>query len=287
MTLASLIPIVIKVSVVLTVFSLGLGSTWHQATSLFRQPGLLVRSLLSMNVVMLLAAIAIVSCLDLSAAVKIAIVALSVSPVPPALPKKAFKISDTEGYGISLLMTAGLFALVLVPVSVALVGRLSGTGSVMPFAHVAPIIVTMVLAPLVAGLIATQMAPALAGRLAHPLLLAATVLLVIAVLPVLSIASKTIWAMVGNGVLASLVLFAVIGLLAGHVLGGPNPTNRTLLALASSMRHPGVALGIASLNFPAEKAVLAVILYHMIISTIVGAIYLKWRSRRTPGAIPA
>lgn len=40
-----------------------------------------------------------------------------------------------------------------------------------------------------------------------------------------------------------------------HWLGRPDPDDRTALAIASSMRHPGVALAIARLNFPEEMLV--------------------------------
>jgi hypothetical protein len=44
MDVASILLIVIKSSIVLTVLGLGLNATWQDATSLLRQPGLLIRS---------------------------------------------------------------------------------------------------------------------------------------------------------------------------------------------------------------------------------------------------
>ena len=52
MSSAELIPLVIKVSIVLTVFALGLKSSPQDAAHLVKRPGQLVRSMLSMNVVM-------------------------------------------------------------------------------------------------------------------------------------------------------------------------------------------------------------------------------------------
>src|SRR5262245_66230581 len=56
MDLATLVMWAIQASVCLIVFSLGLGSTQEDALYLLRRPRLLVRSLLSMNVVMPLVA---------------------------------------------------------------------------------------------------------------------------------------------------------------------------------------------------------------------------------------
>jgi bile acid:Na+ symporter, BASS family len=52
MSLQTLIPIVVKASVLLTVFAIGLRASAQEATYLFRRPCELVRALLAMNVLM-------------------------------------------------------------------------------------------------------------------------------------------------------------------------------------------------------------------------------------------
>src|SRR5271155_5772318 len=116
MTFAELIPIALKLSVVLLVFALGLRAAWQDAFSLFRQPRLLFRSILSMNFVMLAFVVASASFFNLHPAVKIAIVALAVSPVPPLLPKKQQKAGGTASYAIGLMVAAALTAIILMPV---------------------------------------------------------------------------------------------------------------------------------------------------------------------------
>jgi bile acid:Na+ symporter, BASS family len=59
-----------------------------RAVHLFRRPGQLVRGLVAMNLLMPMFAVALAVMFDLNPAVKIALVALSVSPIPPVLPKK-------------------------------------------------------------------------------------------------------------------------------------------------------------------------------------------------------
>ena len=51
--------------------------------------------------------------------------------------------------------------------------------------------------------------------------------------------------LVGNGTVLVIAAVVAAGLAAGHWLGGPDPDDRTALAIASSMRHPGVAMAIA------------------------------------------
>ena len=91
MNLEQLIMLAIKASIMLLVFGLGLHASPRDATFLFRKPGLMVRSLLSMNVIMPLFAIVIAKMFDLHSAVEIAIIALALAPVPPILPGKQEK----------------------------------------------------------------------------------------------------------------------------------------------------------------------------------------------------
>jgi BASS family bile acid:Na+ symporter len=90
--------------------------------------------------------------------------------------------------------------------------------------------------------------------------------------------------MVGNGTLLAVALFTIVGIAIGHLLGGPVADNRTVLALATGTRHPGVALAIAAATFPSEKAVLAVVLWHLVVGGIVSAPYARWRTREHANA---
>ncbi len=63
--------------------------------------------------------------------------------------------------------------------------------------------------------------------------------------------------LLGQGTLAAIIVFILLALASGHLLGGPTADNRTVLAMMSSSRHPGVALAIAGANFPSQKLVIA------------------------------
>jgi BASS family bile acid:Na+ symporter len=75
-----------------------------------------------MNIIMPVLTAAVVSNLNLHPAVKIALVALAISPVPPLLPQRELKAAGTASYGYGLLFTAALIAIVYVPVAVRLLG---------------------------------------------------------------------------------------------------------------------------------------------------------------------
>jgi bile acid:Na+ symporter, BASS family len=79
--LVVLIPIVLKPSIALTVFALGLRAKPQNLTLLLHKPGLFVRSIVSMSLLMPLVALALVTTLDLKAPVAIALATLSLSQI--------------------------------------------------------------------------------------------------------------------------------------------------------------------------------------------------------------
>ena len=283
MSLMQLIGLAINASMFLVVFALGLRSKLADVTYLGRHPGLFFRSIVAMNVVMLLFAIAVIMLFNPPAPIKIALVALSVSPVPPVLPGKQFAAGGSAGYTIGLLAGAAIVSVAFVPFVIEMLGRIFSVDMHEPISKVSSVVLISVVIPLVAGIVLRKFAPAFAERAAAPISTIATVLLVIAVLPVLVVAAPTFWSLVGNGVLICLIAFTLVGIAVGHLLGGPNPHNRAVLALATGTRHPGIAIAISSINFPSQKSVLAVVLFHLIIGAIVSLPYVR-RHKKIPAA---
>jgi len=154
--------------------------------------------------------------------------------------------------------------------------------------QVAQTVLVSVVVPLVLGYAVRAKAPNLAAEIADPINKFSLALLILAFLPILYLSRHTIWDLVGRRVIIALVLFTVVGLTVGHLLGGPDPHNRRILALATATRHPGVAMAISALNFPDQRAAQIVIVYHLILGTIVSIPYVKWqaRSMQQPGETP-
>jgi BASS family bile acid:Na+ symporter len=283
MDLETLIPLILKTSIFMTVFGLALNATTDDALYLFRRPSELVRSLLSMNVVMPLFASALAVAFNLHQAVEIALITLAVSPVPPILPKKELKAGGHASYAIGLLVAAGVLAIVFVPMAVELLGRVFGRSTHISVATVAQLVLLTVLLPLAAGIAVRRFAPAFADRIARPISLVAAVLLIASALPILFTASQAITSLIGNGTIIAIAAFVIFGLTVGHLLGGPEPEDRTVLALSTASRHPGIALAIASASFPGQKLVLAAVLLYLIVNVIVSLPYLNWRRRHHTG----
>jgi len=289
MNLATSIMLALKASVFLNVFGLGLNASPRDVTYMFRNPGRLTRALLSMYVVMPLLAASLASAFNPHPAVKIALVALAVAPIPPLLPKKEMKTGGEASYTIGLLVAAALFAIVFTPLAVNLLGRVFDAPARVSPVAIARLVLLTVIVPLAAGLIVRRLAPAFAERAAKPITLLATASLIASVLPILFTAWPAIESLIGDGTVVAVTAFVLVGLVAGHLLGGPASEDRTALALSTASRHPGIAMAIASANFPQQKLTPAAILLYLIVSAIVTIPYLAWRRRHqvgTSGGIP-
>lgn len=279
MSLPELVSLVIRVSILLVVFGLGLKATWRDATFLFQQPGLLFRSLLAIYIIMPLFAVLMAAAFELAPAVEIALVALAVSPVPPILPSKQLRLGGHESFVDGLLVTASLLAIVLVPVAMALLGLAFGVQARIAPAAIATIMLVSVLLPLGAGMTVRWLAPAVAERIAGPTSRSGSILLLAGLVVVLLSSFPAMMSLIGNGTVLAMAAFVAVGLASGHALGGPDPDDRSTLALATASRHPAVALAVASANVQAEKLVFAAILLYLIVNALAAIPYTYWRKR--------
>jgi BASS family bile acid:Na+ symporter len=280
MTLASFILLVLKTSVVLLVFSIGLDTGHRDMVYLFRRPRQLLLSFLSMNILMPVLAATIALTFPLRPPVKIALVALAISPVPPLLPKRQAKAGATGAYSIGLLFAMALLSIVFIPIAIEVLDVFSPANLHMPFFAVVKLVFLTVLVPLSVGVLVRNRARDFARRIAKPVSLFAAILLLGGLLPVLFKSMPAIISLLGNGTVLVFVVFVVVGLAVGHFLGGPASEDRPVLALATASRHPAIAATIAIANFPQQKMVFPAILLYLLVNIIICVPYMVWLKRR-------
>jgi BASS family bile acid:Na+ symporter len=270
MTAAQGLGLILQASIMLTVLALGLTASFRDATFLFRRPALLLRAVLSMNVVMPVIGTVIATTSSVPFEVKVALVALAVSPVPPIIQKKQITAGGRKEYVVGLLVTMSVLAIVLVPLSVMILDKMYGRAATLGGAAVAKIMLRTVLAPLLVGLLIRRSIPA-AEKAASAIITVAGILLIIGC----GVLLYGLWPItrtyLGNGVALELAVLAVIGLAVGHFFGGPVPGDRTALATSGTVSEP--------------KPELAIILLYLVVATIVTVPYQKWRVRAA-GALP-
>jgi len=280
MSLQTLILFVLKASILLNVFAIGLKAGVHDATYVFRRPRKLAKALLAMNILMPLFAVAFVLAFHLKHAVEVALVALAVSPVPPILPRKLRKAGATESDTIGLLVAVGILAIVFVPAAMEILERFFHVPLRMTFVSVAALVFITIILPLALGIAVHTLAPVAADRLVNPIAKIASIALLLSAVVILFSGAPAIWELIGNGTLVAIAAFVLVGLLIGHFVGGPKPENRTGLALATASRHPGIAIALAVANFPEEKLAISAVLLYLLVNALVSIPYQIWTKRQ-------
>jgi BASS family bile acid:Na+ symporter len=279
MDLKQLIVFALQGSIFVTVFGFGLQATTDDVLYVVRRPSLLVRSFVAMFVVMPLVAVGLDWFFAFHRATEVALIAISLSPVPPILPGREGKSGGRVSFGIGLLVTAGLFSIVYIPIAIELISRLAGRPFAIPSTAVARLVFFSVLAPLAVGMVFRKLSGPLADRIAKRVQLAGMVLLGIGGLAIAAAAFPTAWELVGNGTILVLATFVVVGLAVGHFLGGPEHADRIALALSTACRHPAIAIAIARATVPDEKLVVGAVLLYLILHVLAGVPYVALQRR--------
>lgn len=274
--------LVLKASVSVIIFAIGLGSTPADAAWLLHRPALLVRSLLAMYVLVPLAAFVLVRSLTLAPGVEAGLLVLAVSAGAPLLPRKLLGAGN-GAYIFSLVVITSVLAIVVVPAWLAVLGpSFNGPAHLTP-ARVATVLAPSFFGPLLAGMAARWLLPARAEALAAPVTTIAGLVLLTAALALLAAEWQIVLTIKWTGVAALGCLIAA-ALAIGHVLGGPTESDRTTLAVACATRHIGVAVLVATaLPGPRTAVILSV---YIAASAAISLPYLRWRRGIAPAPSP-
>jgi bile acid:Na+ symporter, BASS family len=277
--LGQVVTLTFELSIVITVFGAGLSATRADVQYVLRRPRLLTVSLLAMFVVMPVVALALELYLDLPHAARVALVVIALSPVPQLLPRTEIASGGRASYAYGLAFAVSSLGLLLVPALVHFLGRVMSRPFDVPTGAIAGVLVPTVLLPLAVGMLTGRVLPRFAARVQVPLvrvaniaLSAALLLLLIGVVPSLAdvLDLRTILAMTA---------FVAAGLGVGHVMGGPDPSDAVVLAIACTNRNPAIAISVAAANFPTESFGPTVLVYALLVG-IVTKPYIAWQRRR-------
>jgi BASS family bile acid:Na+ symporter len=279
MTVAALAALSLKVSLLFIVVSTGMSGRRGDIVALLRTPGLLFRSILSMLIVAPVIAAALATTRELPPAIKIALVMLAVSPVPPFLPGKELRAGGRRSYVISLLAISAMLSIVTIPLTLQVLSRTFGLSLSISAMEIAKPVAITVLIPLVAGLTLQRLAPAFSASWARRVSIVGMVLLLIGAIPQLYRLMPAFRQLAGDGTLAVFAGYAIFALLIGHLLGGPVSEDRTVLALCTATRHPFIAIVLSQANFGSEKLVGPAIILALLVTMVASAPYVAMRRR--------
>ncbi len=272
----SLIKFVAISSVFLLVVSIGLQARVGATLQVLSDAGdrrKLFGALLAMFVGVPALAFLVVRLGDLQGPAAAALLAASISPIAPFLPRKQWKVGGDPEWVTALQVTATILSVLLAPLFLALLNRAYGLSIEAPLGSMMTVLALTVLAPLLLGMLVQKASPGAASRLAGPVGLVGTILLAAVAILILAGMWPALAAAATQLLPASLVL-SIGGVLLGHLLTAGPRSDRTASAMASVSRHPGVAIILASAALGGTQAVLvADVLFFVLVATAVLAAY--------------
>lgn len=275
----------VAVTLFTVIFSVGLAIPAGELRWIWRQPGPMGRGLFSVLIAVPVIALAVTRLFDLPRLVEIGIVLMAISPGAPVALRRSLGAGGHHAFAPSLQICSVALAVVSMPLTIAILNLLyAGHASISPW-EVARQIFFSQLLPLGVGITMRQFGPHVADRI-EPALRRFGAALLVATLLILLLNLWEVTVRAGSGVLAAIVVTTAGALAAGHLLGGPEPSMRTAVAIGSAARNGGLALLVATRN-DAPPAVIATILAYLVVSVFTIGPYVIWRrlgGRRRPRA---
>jgi len=276
--------LLVSVTVFALMFSIGVNQSWAELTSTWRRPAVILRSLLSAVVVLPAVVFALLWLFDLPPAVATGLAVLAAAPGAPMTTKRSMMAGADLAYVSSLQLTLALSAVVITPLILSSFYSLASV----TIAHVSPWRVAAQVAqvtflPVVLALVLKHFAPNAVAKIAKPLNVLANLLFLLVVLGVIGVVAfvPEVRANLAIGwpSMAVILVVAMAAVAIGHALGGPGPSQRAGLAIATLARNVGLALYIIGLDDAGAPSTPAIIAY-MLLGSAVALPYSLWIKRR-------
>jgi BASS family bile acid:Na+ symporter len=279
MGIHALIGLALTLSILLGVLAVGMRVAPGDLAYLLSKPSRrLARSLLAMNILAPIVAVLVCRMFSLHGAVIVALVTLAIAPVGALFPQAMLPLvaPGNAAYARGLFFASTVLSVILTPLAVEVINVLFGADIHVNPVAVAQVVIGSVLLPLGIGVAIGRRWPA-AIRWIPELQKVSSLVLGLCFLAIFAAAWSQIGAVVRQGTFAALVTITLIWLAVGHLLGAPDEDDRTVLAVATVSRHPGVALSVASLT--GEPLAPVGVLLAVVICGLAVIPYKQWRKR--------
>lgn len=262
MTTDQIINLLVTVTLIEMMASLGLNVTFADLAGVVKDGQLLIRAMLANYVCVPAATVGLLLLFDPHPMVAAGFLILAVCPGAPYGPPCAGMAKGNVPLAVGLMVvlagTSGILAPILLFFLLPLL-----TGNETLKVDAARIVVTLLvtqLVPLSVGMAVRQWRPSLAERLRNPANLLSKLLNLMVIGLILYAQFDLLTAIRPRGYVGMLGLL-IANWAAGYLLGGSTLDRRKTMTLTTSLRNVGVGLVIASGNFAGTPAVTATLAY--------------------------
>lgn len=277
--LTTLAQVAILTFVVTSMVALGLSLTPAQILTPLKDAKLVLLGLLTSFVVAPAAAWGIAALFGLSDDQTLGLLLLGVAAGAPFLPKLAQLAHGEVPYAVGLMVLLMVVTVGYVP----LVLPLLVDGVTVSAWDIARPLLLLMLLPLAVALVVRVRYPD-AAKLAPALNLVSTTALALGIGAAVLVGLPQIWDQVGTGLLLATLLFVIVCLAVGYLLGGSGRSQRVVTSLGSAQRNLSAALLIAGTSFVGTPVVLVTVMVASLLLTAVLLLTAAELGKRTPAA---
>lgn len=262
--LATLAQLAVLVFVIGSMFSLGLSLTMKQVIDPLRNTRLVILALIANFVLVPALAYVLALLFNLDESLRIGLILLATAAGAPFLPKLVDAAKGNIAFSVGLMLLLMVATIIYLPLVLPL---LLGGVQVSPW-DIAQSLIVLMLIPLVVGLFIKARYEEVAAKIQPIFGMASNLALLTLTVLGLVLNFSSMIALVGTfGILAGIV-FIIISLVIGYLMGGPEQGDKSVIGLGTAQRNISAALVVAAQNFDTD-----VITYLMVIA-IIGLVIL-------------
>lgn len=239
--------------------------------------GLMLRSLLTVIVLMPIATLIIILLLRPSPGMAVALSILAASPAAPLMTMSARRAGGHSGYSASLQLALAVLSVISVPLILVMMASVLGFKANVNPIHVARQVATAQFIPIGLGILIGTKSDKLT-KLGHTLAGIATILTTAIVVVIIVVMHKA-FMQIDIRSFAAILLTVAAELFLGHMMAPRVPEMQATLAMETAFRNPGLAMFIASLNFPKAKP-LPLLIPYMVVLLTMSTLYIRWQNGR-------
>ena len=277
----------LETSIVALVLGLALRGSPRDVRFFACRPRLLLRAFVAMDVLVPLFTMSALSALSIPGPVILGATLLAISPGASLVAQQELRSGGRAGLVLASTALDWLLAIAVVPIWLGIASEHFVSDALLSPGAVMRLLTILFLLPLALAIILRRLLPDLMARASGPLIVVADALLL---LVLLSFASEIVPGLRRLGIdgVGAIAATAAGAVLIGHLAGGRDASDRSVLAIMTGARNPGLALLIARFNFDGDL-VLPAVVASLLIGTLLTLPYVYWRRqlRRRLGESPA
>ncbi len=257
--LETLAQLSVLVFVLASMFSLGLSLTMKQIIDPLKNTRMVILALVANFILVPLLAYGLAILFNLDDTLRVGLILLSTAAGAPFLPKLVDMAKGNIAFSVGLMVLLMVVTIIYLPLVLPL---LLGDVEVSPW-DIAQSLIIMMLIPLAVGLFIKARYEDAAAKMQPTFGMASNIALLTLVVLGLVLNFSSMIALVGTfGILAG-IIFILISLIIGYLMGGSNRGDKSVMGLGTAQRNISAALVVAGQNFTTE-----VITYLLVIALI-------------------